>query len=110
MLPSKIYESYVLNWAQDEVKLKPNQFGGVRGCSTAHLLIAAIDEVARGLEDDRAAMMLTSIDYAKAFNRLSFQHCLQSFARMGASTPVIRDPGHFPIKSGHDRESGGSVV
>ena len=25
MLPSKIYESYILNWLQEEVVLKPNQ-------------------------------------------------------------------------------------
>ena len=31
LLASKIYESYVLNWAQLEVKLKSNQYGGVRG-------------------------------------------------------------------------------
>ena len=53
MLPSKIFESYVLNWIQGEVKLKNNQYGGVKGCSTAHLLIGVVDEVARGLEDDR---------------------------------------------------------
>ena len=34
-------------------------------------------------------MVLTSIDYAKAFNRLSYQHCLKAFAAHGASTPVI---------------------
>ena len=89
MLPSKIYESYVLNWVQEEVKLKDNQYGGVRGCSTAHLLVDVWDQVARGLEDDRAAVVLTYIDYAKAFNRLLFQHCLGAFARLGASTPVI---------------------
>ena len=48
-----------------------------------------VDEIARGLEDDRAAVVLTSIDYAKAFNRLSFQHCLAAFARKGASTPLL---------------------
>ena len=89
MLPSKIYESYILNWSQAEVKIKDTQYGGVRGCSTAHLLVGVLDEVAKGLEDDRAAITLTSIDYAKAFNRLSFQHCLSSFARLGASTPII---------------------
>ena len=31
MLPSKIYESYVLNWVQTEVKLKANQYGGIKG-------------------------------------------------------------------------------
>ena len=33
--------------------------------------------------------MITSIDYAKAFNRLSFQHCLRAFARKGTSTEII---------------------
>ena len=53
MLPSKIYESYVLNWLQEEVKTKDNQFGGVKGCSTSHLLIQVWDEIGRALEDDR---------------------------------------------------------
>ena len=89
MLPSKIYESYILNWIQTEVKLKDNQYGGAKGCGTSHLLIGVWDEIMRGLEDDRAAIMLTSIDYAKAFNRLSFQRCLEAFAQKGASTPMI---------------------
>ena len=38
-LASKIYESYVLNWAMAEVKLKKNQYGGVKGCSMSHMLI-----------------------------------------------------------------------
>ena len=37
-LPSKIYESYVLNWTQEEVATKTNQYGGVKNCSTAHFL------------------------------------------------------------------------
>ena len=44
-LPSKIFESYVLNWAQEEVKVKDNQYGGAKGCSTAHVLIGVLDEV-----------------------------------------------------------------
>ena len=89
MLPSKIFESYILNWIQEEVHLKSNQYGGVRGCGTSHLLIGMWDDICRGLEDDRAAVVLTSIDYTKAFNRLSFQHCLKAFAKHGASTPML---------------------
>ena len=90
MLASKVYESYVLNWAQGEIKLKDNQFGGIKGCSTAHMLVGLWQDICSDLEDYRAATVITSIDYAKAFNRLSFQHCLQAFARKGASLPVIR--------------------
>jgi hypothetical protein len=41
------------------------------------------------LEDHRAATVVTAIDYAKAFNRLCYQSCLQALAAKGASTQVI---------------------
>ena len=90
MLASKMYESYVLEWASTEVKLKSNQYGGVKGCSTAHMVIEIWQSICESLEDYRAAAVLTSIDYAKAFNRLSFQECLKAFAAKGASSSVIR--------------------
>ena len=73
LLASKIYESYVLNWAQEEVKVKLNQYGGVKGCGTTHMLVELVQEIAENLEDYRAATVITAIDYAKAFNRMSFQ-------------------------------------
>ena len=71
-LASKIYESYVLGWASEQVKVKKNQFGGVKGCSVDHLLINIWKTIGEDLEDQRAGTLLTSIDYAKAFNRLSY--------------------------------------
>ena len=89
MLASKVYESYVLNWALSQVKLKENQFGGSKGCGTSHLLISVWQNILEDLEDCRAATLLTAIDYAKAFNRMSFQECLNAFARHGASSEII---------------------
>ena len=90
MLASKIYESFVLNWSQQQVRLKSNQFGGVKGSSTAHMLLNVMQDICQNAEDYRAATVITSIDYAKAFNRLSFQHCLSAFARKGASSQILR--------------------
>ena len=90
MLASKIYESYILNWTAEEVTLRVNQYGGVRGCSTAHMLVGVWNDIGESLEDYRAGVVLSSNDYAKAFNRLSFQHCLSSFARKGASSQILR--------------------
>ena len=90
MLPSKIYESFILNWLATEGKCKPNQYGGVKGCGVPHLLVDLWDDICTNLEDPRAATMITAVDYAKAFNRLSFQHCLRAFARKGASSEIIR--------------------
>ena len=89
MLPSKIYESYVLNWLATEVTCKENQYGGIKGCSVNHLLVDMWDTICWDLEDARAATLITAINYAKAFNRLSFQHCLEAFARKGACSQLI---------------------
>ena len=88
-LVSKIYESYVLQWLQEEIKIKQNQFGGKKGSSVEHLLCALWHEIGTSLEDQRAAAMVTAIDFAKAFNRLSYKHCLEALRKKGASSEVI---------------------
>ena len=90
MLASKMYESYVLDWLKGEVPLRANQYGGVKGLSTEHLLFQMWQEMLENAEDYRAATVVTSVDYSKAFNRMSFQHCLAALAKNGASTEVLR--------------------
>ena len=89
MLASKVYESFVLGWTLEQVKLKGNQFGGMKGCSAAHLLVSVWQNILGDLEDCRASTLLTAIDYAKAFNRMQYQECLKSMARHGASSELI---------------------
>ena len=90
MLASKIYESYALDWLKAEVKLKMNQYGGVKGLGTEHVLVQYLEEVLENLEDYRAGAVITSVDYSKAFNRMSFQHCLSSLARKGTPSQLLR--------------------
>lgn len=90
LLFSKVFEAYVLKSAMEEISLKGNQFGGVKGCSTAHMLVDIVQEICTNAEDYRSATVITAIDYSKAFNRVSFQHCLAAFAKKNASTPIIR--------------------
>ena len=75
---------------KEEICLKRNQFGGVKGSSVDHLLCNIWHEIGSNLEDSRAATVITAIDYAKAFNRLCYKSCLSSLARKGASSQVIR--------------------
>ena len=88
-LVSKVMESYLLEWLKEEVTIKRNQYGGVKGSSVEHLLCGIWHEVGTNLEDHRAATVLTAIDYAKAFNRLDYGACLDSLAAKGASSQVI---------------------
>ena len=86
---SKVFERYVLARMQEEISLKPNQFGGVRGCSTTHMIITILQEICENAEDYRSATVLCAIDFAKAFNRMSFQHCLEAIRKKNASSNII---------------------
>ena len=90
LLISKLFEAHILKYAQEEISLKDNQFGGVKGCSTTHMVIEVLQEVCDNAEDYRSATVLAAIDYAKAFNRVSYQHCLEAFRKKGSSTRIIR--------------------
>ena len=89
LLASKVFESFVLDGLKLEVKLRPNQYGGVRGLSTDSLLVQLWQRTLENLEDYRAATVITSVDYSKAFNRMSYQHCLAALKKKGASDATI---------------------
>ena len=89
LLASKMYESYVLDWMKLEVALRSNQYGGVKGLGTDHLLVGLWQQVLENAEDYRSGTVITSIDYSKAFNRMGYQECLSALARNGASTPIL---------------------
>ena len=72
--------------SRSEVVPKNNQFGGGKGCRPAHMLIETTQYITSSLEDNRAAVIATSMDYSKAFNRLNHSSCLESFKKKGAAT------------------------
>ena len=86
---SKVLESFVLSRLKDEIKLSVNQYGGVKGCSTDHFLLQTWDHIIKGLEDGDTAVNLVSIDFQKAFNRMSHHRCLEALAEFGATDTSI---------------------
>ena len=88
---SKVLESYMLQWAWSQIgeNMRPNQYGGLKGCGTDHFLAHLWTNLLENLEDSRACASLISLDFSKAFNRLDHHHVLQSYARLGASSEVI---------------------
>ena len=75
--------------------MRANQMGGMKGTGTEHYLVELYQLILESLEDSRAASVLTSIDYAKAFNWLDFLHCLEALAAKGASSELISIVGSF---------------
>lgn len=49
-----------------------------------------MQDILENADDYRAATVVTSLHYSKAFNRMSFQCCMKSLARNGASSGVLR--------------------
>ena len=92
---SKTYESFVLGWLGQQVKLRPNQYGGVKGSGSEHFLIEMWQRAMEGLEDPRAGVLLSSIDYSKAFNRLDFAWCLKALKLKGACRQLIQIVASF---------------
>ena len=87
---SKVLERIVLNLAREEVKPRLNQFGGEPGASTTHLLMSVLDYTIDSLEDNRSAVVLSAVDFSKAFNHLEHAACLRTFAAKGASTEIVQ--------------------
>ena len=85
---SKLAESFMVAELDKEVSLSRQQFGGKRGCGTDFLLADLITDTMESIDDPRACASIMSLDFSKAFNRLSHQHCLTELARKGASSRV----------------------
>ena len=67
---SKVFERLAIQWALEEVKPKLNQFGGEPGVNTPHLLMDVMDYTIDAQEDNRVAVVLSAVNFSKAFNCL----------------------------------------
>lgn len=86
---SKVLESFVLDRIKKEVDLSATQFGGVKGSSVDNFLIESWHEILRRLEEKGAAVNIMSIDFEKAFNRMSHSACIKELKKLGASPPTL---------------------
>ena len=67
----RVLESFALEWARAVITPSSAQYGGETGYGPAHFLIEIYDFFASYLQDNRAAVTVSSLDYSKAFNRLT---------------------------------------
>ena len=84
---SKILESYVATFTLDETKnnWKKNQFGGRKGASIDHVLVALWDKILSGLDRGSKSVVLSGIDFSKSFSRCTHQEILRAYSRLGLS-------------------------
>ena len=87
---SKLLESILLERLRSEVEPDPIQFGGLKGCGAPHFLAEVWDYLLNALEDPGNVVNLCSIDFSKAFNRMSHTECLAQLERLGASEASVK--------------------
>ena len=92
---SKVLELYVVRHARKTIHLKQNQYGGEPGVSTTHMLVDVWSRLTEELEDNRAASVITAIDYSTAFNRSESGPCLHALSRKGAGRGLLKIIGSF---------------
>ena len=86
---SKVMESFLMDRIYSEVQIDAAQYGGIKKCGADHFLTQSWDHILRSLDDNRASVNLITIDYAKAFNRMSHQECLKAFKRKGTTKTTL---------------------
>ena len=75
-------------WSTETVTLIP-KVSNPDSLAQLRNLIETWDEIMNALEDPNAAANLMSIDFEKAFNRMSHPHCLNALRRLNAEQPEI---------------------
>ena len=86
---SKVLEHFILLKLREELDISPSQFGGLAGV-TDHFICETLHEILMCLEDSESAVNLLSIDFSKAFNRMSHLACINAITAKGASLEVVR--------------------
>ena len=86
---SKILESFVDDLIRSEVNFSELQYGGLKGTGTDNFLCEVWNNVLETLEIPDRAVGLMSVDFLKAFNRLSHVSCLEKLAAKNASNQTL---------------------
>ena len=83
---SKVMEKFVVNWLMTFIggKLDPKQFGGLKGNSISHYMIELVNFILYNQDYDLPiAVLVCSVDFAKAFNRQNHNLLIIKLSDMG---------------------------
>ena len=85
----------MLDLLKDELEVGDDQYGGLRGVGTDHMLASMTTKILEDMDDNRGVVSVMSIDYSKAFNHMNHQKCLETMAKKGASTQGLKLAASF---------------
>ena len=65
------------------------QFGSLKGLSTAHCLDKLLDYIFKGTDKPQQSAILVATDFSKAFDRVSNQIVVKEFLNLGVRPSII---------------------
>ena len=86
---SKLLETYMLDWINQEIRQEWSQIDGFKGSGTDHLIAELQTTIMEQLDDNSAAVSLISVDMA------DHSLCLEAMAEQGTSTQTIALVANF---------------
>ena len=86
---SKLLESFILEELRAKIPIHKVQFGGIKGTGIDHFLAETWTEILETLEEGSAGVAIMSVDFEKAFNRMSHQECISVLKKKGAHPQAI---------------------
>ena len=90
---SKVFEGFLKDWIMEDVssKIDIGQFGGQIGMGTEHMIVCLWDRILQLLDSstDRIAVIMTSLDWAAAFDRQDPTLAIKKFIQLGVRPSLI---------------------
>ena len=86
---SKVLESFVIDSLRSEVSFSDLQYGGIKGSGTDNFLCEVWNNMLEILDSPGRAVAIMSLDFSKAFNRLSHKACIEKLAEKHASNQTL---------------------
>ena len=88
---AKVAESFVSKWLLQDIRtsLDPQQYGCLKGKSTAHYMVSLTDHVARNSDRLGNITTLVMTDFSKAFDRIDHTIAITKLLELGARPSLI---------------------
>lgn len=87
----RVFESLLAKWLREdfEPQLDPQQYGNVKGISTAHYLVDMLHDTLSDLESPGTFTTLCAIDFTKAFDRINHTVAIRKIIESDVRPSII---------------------
>jgi hypothetical protein len=90
---SKVFEGFLKDWIMEDVSnnIDIGQFGGQGGIGTEHMIVCLLNRILQLLDSypDKSAVIMTSLDWAAAFDRQDPTLAVKKFIQLGVRPSLI---------------------